>query len=146
MTALYSPYLAAIVLAWFLAHVVKYAVAAVSTRKKPAAFFGSGGMPSAHTATVSAVWVVILLIDGWSSGLFGLATALLLIVAYDAATLRRSVGQQRIILTELAKKSAISTGKVSPAKGHSAKEVVVGVIFGGGVGVVVYLVTAAWSW
>lgn len=144
---LYSPYLFALVLAWFLSHVVKYVAISVKEGfNSKRRFFGSGGMPSAHTATITAVWMVILLKDGWTSGLLGIATVVLVIVAYDAATVRRSVGQQRHIVSELAKKEKIATGELYESHGHTPLEVVGGILFGLLVGVIVYYGTSSWLW
>ena len=137
-----SVYIWAIVVAWTAAHLIKYAVALskgtqLGFRKQ---IFVSGGMPSAHVSTVVALWTVILLTDGVTSGLFGVITLLALIVAHDAVRVRRSSGEQGVVVLELmrAAKSKLPEPRVS--KGHSVPEVVVGALFGIVVGTVVFFI------
>ena len=54
--------------------------------------FSTGGLPSAHSAVVTAVALSIGLIDGFGTSLFALAAATGLIVIYDAAGVRRQAG------------------------------------------------------
>ena len=140
---LISPYVLAIVTAWFFSHAVKYIVAAV--RGKQLDFthqlFVSGGMPSSHSATALAVWTVILLTDGPASGLFGLATLVVLIVTYDAVKVRRSSGEQGSAIAVLIKESKSKAVIPRAAKGHTPLEVVVGAVFGITVGLIVFFAT-----
>ncbi len=138
-----SPYLIAIVAAWLLAHVVKYAIAASKgtqvdlTRQ----LFISGGMPSSHAATSVAVWAVIALKDGVASGLFGLATFVVLVICYDAVKVRRSSGEQGEAITQLIKESDSKVRIPRAAKGHTPVEVIAGALFGATIGLVVFLAT-----
>ncbi len=70
-----SPYIIAGILGWVVAQSVKYLIISVRKRRLVSLrqLYGSGNMPSAHSATVVAVLVLIGLIDGIDSGLFGLA-------------------------------------------------------------------------
>lgn len=143
----YTPYIFALVIAWFASHVVKYIIASLRKEKNPERkFFGSGGMPSSHTATIAAVWAVVLLKDGWTSGLLGIASVVLVIVAYDAATLRRSVGHQNRLMKQLAQKNGVNTDGYYEARGHTVAEVAMGIVFGLLVGIVVYYGTTSWTW
>ena len=140
---LYSPYIIALVSALLLSHVVKYIVASVGSgldfKRK---FFKSGGMPSAHTATAMAVWTVILYMDGWSSGLFGLASVVLVVVAYDAVTVRRSSGEQGEALKLLIKEQKSKVKMPRIAKGHTLAEMLGGIVLGLVVGAVVLIFTS----
>jgi len=137
-----SVYVWAIVIAWTSAHLVKYVIAL--SRGAQLNFskqvFVSGGMPSAHMSTVMALWAVILLTDGVTSGLFGIMTLFALIVAHDAVRVRRSSGEQGVVLIELMKASKSKLGFPRVSKGHSIPEVVVGAIFGTLVGIVVFFI------
>jgi acid phosphatase family membrane protein YuiD len=137
-----SVYVWAIVIAWTAAHLVKYAIALTKgtqlTFKKQV--FASGGMPSAHMSTVMALWAVILLKDGVTSGLFGVITLFALIVAHDAVRVRRSSGEQGVVLIELMKAAKSKLPEPRVSKGHSIPEVVVGVVFGVLVGTVVFFI------
>lgn len=137
-----SVYVWAIVIAWTAAHLVKYLIAIVRGTQLSFSkqIFVSGGMPSAHTSTVMALWAVILLKDGVTSGLFGVITLFALIVAHDAVRVRRSSGEQGMVLIELMK--AANSKLVAPriSKGHSMPEVIVGAVFGTLVGIVVFFI------
>ena len=143
MGELLSPYLLAILLAWFLSHAVKYIIATI--RGKQLDFthqlFVSGGMPSSHSATAVAVWTVILLKDGINTGLFGLATLVVLIVTYDAVKVRRSTGEQGVAIDTLIEETHSKAKIPRAAKGHTPLEVFVGAIFGAVVGFVVFITT-----
>jgi acid phosphatase family membrane protein YuiD len=138
-----SPYLIAIIVTWFGAHVIKYIVAYMKKEKRgfTSQLFTSGGMPSSHTATVVAMATVIALRDGINSGLFGMAALFALIVMYDAMKVRRSSGEQGVAINELIKeqKSGIKLPRV--AKGHTPTEVTIGVFLGVIMGSIVFLAT-----
>lgn len=138
-----SPYLIALAVAWIIAHVIKYAVA--SSKGKQLDFthqlFISGGMPSSHAATSVAVWTVILLRDGTSSGLFGLATLVTLIICYDAVKVRRSVGEQGRAIQQIIEKQHLKVTLPRAAKGHTPVEVFAGSILGFLIGLVVFIAT-----
>lgn len=138
-----SPYIIAIIAAWLLAHVVKYAIAFSKGTQVDLThqMFISGGMPSSHAATSVAIWTVILLKDGVASGLFGLATFIVLVVCYDAVKVRRSSGEQGEAIAGLIKESGSKVRIPRAAKGHTPVEVVAGVVFGATIGLVVFLAT-----
>ena len=101
----------------------------------------SGGMPSAHSATVVALAAIIGLVDGVDSSIFAVAILFAAVVMYDAMMVRYSSGEQgEAILSILAKmKSGIKKPKV--AKGHLLSEVIVGALIGWVVAFVVFLIT-----
>lgn len=138
-----SPYLLAILGAWFAAQGAKYVSSIVRTRKVTdwRQLYISGGMPSAHSATVIAVTTVIGLKDGFESGLFGLAVMVSVIVMYDAMMVRRSSGAQGEALTALITevKSVLVAPKI--VRGHQPLEVVAGALVGVAVGYIVFLAT-----
>lgn len=138
-----SPYIIAIIAAWLLAHVVKYAIAFSKGTQVDLThqLFISGGMPSSHAATSVAIWTVILLKDGVASGLFGLATFIVLVVCYDAVKVRRSSGEQGEAITQLIKESNSKVRIPRAAKGHTPVEVIAGALFGAAIGSVVFLAT-----
>ena len=139
---LLSPYILAIIAAWLLSHVVKYIIATIQGKRLDFThqLFVSGGMPSSHAATSVAVWMVILLTDGPASGLFGLATLVVLIVTYDAVKVRRSSGEQGAAIAQLIKESKSKAVIPRAAKGHTPLEVFVGSVFGALIGAAVYWV------
>jgi acid phosphatase family membrane protein YuiD len=138
-----SPYIFALVVAWLLAHVVKYAIALSRGKQLDLThqLFISGGMPSSHAATSVAVWMVILLKDGIQSGLFGLATLVVLVICYDAVKVRRSSGEQGEAIQLLIKEQNSKVVLPRAAKGHTPVEVFVGSLLGVIIGLVVFLAT-----
>jgi len=138
-------YLIAIVSGWVLAHVIKYAidVAKRPPQTKREKIFRSGGMPSAHVMTAASLWTVILLKDGVTSGLFGVMSLFILIVAHDAVRVRRSSGEQGAALTALIDESKSKIPHPIVAKGHTVLEVAVGWALGILVGLGVFYALGA---
>lgn len=63
--------------------------------------FGDGGMPSGHSATVSAMAMMCLLHYGIGSFEFAISTMLAIIVMHDAMGVRLETGKQAEIINEL---------------------------------------------
>ena len=143
MVGIISPYLIAIGVAWVVAHIIKYAIAAVQGKRLDFThqLFISGGMPSSHAATTVSVWMLVLLREGADSGLFGLATLVTLIVCYDAVKVRRSVGEQGYAVQQLIKKTKLDVKLPRAAKGHTPLEVIAGSFLGALIGLVVFIAT-----
>lgn len=139
--AIISPYIIAGMLGWVIAQSVKYLIITVRSRRFVSLrqLYGSGNMPSAHSATVMAVLVMIGLEDGLDSGLFGLAAVFSSVVLYDAMMVRRSSGEQGASLTALIKEQGSAVRLPRVAKGHTPLEVAVGALLGVLVGVAVHM-------
>ena len=93
-------------------------------------FLDTGGMPSTHSATVSALAVSVGLREGFDTSLFAVAAVFALIVMYDAAGIRRAAGLHAQLLNQLMEE----LGQVIPLKellGHTYLEVAVGALIGG---------------
>lgn len=103
-------------------------------------FFGSGGMPSSHTAFAAGLTVAVGISVGFNSAVCGLALGWTILTAVDATGLRRSAGRQAELLNKMAadfyrsKKS--KPLKVKESLGHSLPEVLAGAVIGA---VIVYL-------
>lgn len=63
--------------------------------------FGSGGMPSSHSATVTSLAVAIGLQDGVDASSFALAVVLASVVMYDASGVRLHAGRQAEVLNQI---------------------------------------------
>ncbi|ASS76162.1 hypothetical protein CIG75_15260 [Tumebacillus algifaecis] len=61
----------------------------------------TGGMPSSHSAGVTALGAAIGVQEGLDSAYFALAVVLGLVVMYDAMGIRRHAGEQAIAINEL---------------------------------------------
>jgi len=140
---IFSPYLVAIIIAWLGAHLIKYIISLIKKEKYElkSYLFMSGGLPSSHTATATAIMTVIGLKDGTDTGLFGLSVLFALIVMYDAMKVRRSSGEQGEAIKSLIEShnSKIKLPRVS--KGHTPVEVAFGALLGMIIGAVVFLST-----
>ncbi|KAJ8754847.1 hypothetical protein K2173_015359 [Erythroxylum novogranatense] len=62
---------------------------------------GSGGMPSSHSATVSALAVAIGLQEGAGAPTFAIALVLACVVMYDASGVRLHAGRQAELLNQI---------------------------------------------
>lgn len=138
-----SPYLLAGAAAWCVAQGLKYLFLSVKGRtfRHYKQLYLSGGMPSAHSATVIGVLMVISAKDGVNSAVFGVAALVCAIVMYDAVMVRRSSGEQGVALTALLIETKSGITKPRVARGHTPLEVAAGVIVGVIVGIVVILAT-----
>lgn len=138
-----SPYILAIVIGWTASQLIKTIISAfnhksLSLRK---ILFVSGGMPSSHSATIMAVWTVILLADGIQSGLFGLASAVALVFLYDAVKVRRSSGEQGVALSALIQEQKSEVPLPRVAMGHTPLEVLAGSLLGIIIGIAVFVLS-----
>jgi acid phosphatase family membrane protein YuiD len=138
-----SPYLIAIITAWVVAQGMKYLILSAKNRNvnNLRQLYLSGSMPSAHSATVVALTIMIGLRDGFESGLFGLAALFAGIVMYDAMMVRRSSGEQGIAIQELIRERKSNVKVPRAAKGHTPLEVLGGALLGAAIGTVVFLAT-----
>jgi acid phosphatase family membrane protein YuiD len=140
---LFSPYIVALIAGWVVAQGAKYLIMVIRHRSFDhlRQLYLSGNMPSAHSATVVALVVVIGLRDGIDSGLFGLAALLASIVMYDAMMVRRSSGEQGKAIQQLIKEQKSTVPMPRAAKGHTPVEVLIGGALGSVIGLVVFLAT-----
>ncbi len=103
----------------------------------------SGGMPSSHSAFVTALATSVALSEGLGSAVFGISVVFALVVVYDAAGVRRSVGQQSVVLNRIIKelrdrRPVIELGReLREFVGHTQLQVIIGI----GIGVLI-----SWSW
>ena len=93
--------------------------------------FETGGMPSSHSALISALSAGIGWEVGFDNPVFALSVGVSLIVMYDASGIRRSAGIQAIeinkISRELDKNKEIF---LKESLGHTKLEVIVGSFLG----------------
>lgn len=88
--------------AWAIAQLAKTILVFLKGKGlQPRYLFTSGGMPSAHSALVSALATSVAIVAGVGSVAFGISALLALIVMYDATDVRHSVGQQSIVINRI---------------------------------------------
>lgn len=82
--------------AWFLAQFIKIFTGIFRQRKFSvhAMLFGTGGMPSSHTASVCALCMAFAVSDGLASRGFAISALLCVVVITDAVGVRRETGKQ----------------------------------------------------
>jgi acid phosphatase family membrane protein YuiD len=99
--------------------------------------FSTGGMPSSHSAVVTAAAVGVGHYAGFDTPLFGLAFAIATVVIYDATNIRRQAGFHAQQINRIIKE--LFTGEVKPVEefkelrevlGHSPAEALGGIILG----------------
>lgn len=126
-----SPYLSIPLVAWIFSQGLKYLIQSIKSRSFSdySFLYTSGNMPSSHAALMISLLTVIGFKDGPASALFGVITVLTMIVLYDAANVRRAVGEQGKVVTRLVE----SLGRKETfytAQGHSVAEVFAGSVTG----------------
>ena len=125
-------------LSWILAQLIKVPVEYLRYKRWDwTLLLNAGGMPSSHSALITAVATSIGLNVGWDSPMFALALAMSGIVVYDATGVRRQAGlhAERInqIVRELLHLKKLEEDQVSYLReiiGHTPGEAVAGVFFG----------------
>ncbi|MFM7408599.1 MAG: divergent PAP2 family protein [Cuspidothrix sp.] len=95
----------------------------------------TGGMPSAHSALVTALAAGVGQTLGWASPEFALATVFAIIVMYDAAGVRQAAGKQARILNQMIdelfhEKPDFFQDRLKELLGHTPVQVIVGSILG----------------
>jgi len=94
-----------------------------------------GGMPSSHSASVTAMATSIGLIEGWNSTFFAIAVCLAFIVMVDAAGLRQNAGKQATVLNQIIKELLAPEHRLNKEKliellGHTPNQVLIGAFWG----------------
>jgi acid phosphatase family membrane protein YuiD len=132
--------------AWFAAQFLKVIINLIRHRKLQWAYmYSPGGMPSAHTAVMTALSTTMAVLYGLSSPLFAIALVVTFVVMYDAAGVRRTVGYQSTMmnkmLDELFQDNKEFSQRLQEIIGHSKWEVFVGAVLGIAFGLIF-----TWPW
>ncbi|NJO79677.1 MAG: divergent PAP2 family protein [Cyanobacteria bacterium RM1_2_2] len=95
----------------------------------------TGGMPSAHSALVTALATGIGQTQGWASSEFALAFVFAIIVMYDAAGVRQAAGKQARILNQIVdeffhENATFSEDRLKELLGHTPVQVLAGSALG----------------
>ena len=121
---------------WFAAQGLKIPIYYLVERKWDwRRFFGSGGMPSSHTAMVIATATVVGAQSGFNSPVFAVAVVIAFIVMYDATGVRRETGRQAEIINQILRDVLINGKPISDKElkelvGHKPVEVFGGFLVG----------------
>lgn len=129
-----NPYLLVAVVSWIVAQTTKVITHAIVYKEWDLKrFFGDGGMPSAHTATVSSLAAFTGIANGLNSFPFAVCTIMTIIVCRDAVGVRYETGKQAQILNEL--RQIIESKETDEIKlkefvGHTPLQVLMGAVLG----------------
>lgn len=97
-----NPFFIVAVSSWFIAQVLKTIIYAIANKKVDLSrIVGDGGIPSGHSATVSSLAFMCLLVYGTHSFEFAIAVILAIIVCHDAMGVRSEAGKHAVILNKL---------------------------------------------
>jgi len=122
--------------ACFIAQALKLVIEVVKNQKlNVRVLVTTGGMPSAHSALVTALAAGIGQTVGWASPEFALATVFAIIVMYDAAGVRQAAGKQARILNQMItelfdEKHEFSQDRLKELLGHTPVQVIAGSALG----------------
>jgi len=124
------------VMGWLIASLAKVTVILIKEKRFDfSKMYASGGMPSSHSATVSALASAVAVTDGIGSAMFAITFIFAFIVMYDATGVRRAAGEQAKILNQLVdnlneKKPELFKKNLKEFIGHTPLEVIVGAAIG----------------
>ena len=122
--------------AWFVAQALKIPTYLWVEKKLDwMRFFGSGGMPSSHTAFVVSLTIMTGAQEGFDTAIFAAVAAFATIVMYDATGVRRETGRQAEVLNEILRSvfvdgKPISDDDLKELVGHTKVEVAGGFLVG----------------
>ncbi|HAK45339.1 MAG TPA: acid phosphatase [Spirochaeta sp.] len=97
---------------------------------------GTGGMPSSHSASVTALATSIGIERGFGSAEFTIALVLAFVVMYDAIGIRRAAGRHAEILNELVQelsdtfRDGFEPKRLRTLLGHTIPQVIFGALLG----------------
>jgi acid phosphatase family membrane protein YuiD len=105
-------------------------------------FFGTGGMPSSHTAFAAALTMCVGVSEGFNSAVCGLSLGWTILTAVDAVGLRRAAGRQAQLLNKISS-DIYASKKAKPPRlretlGHSLFEVLAGAFVGASIAFLLY--------
>ena len=124
-------------IAWFIAQFYKVISTILYDKKfNIKRLWETGGMPSSHSSTVSALSTSIGIVYGTNSAIFAITLIFSGIVMYDAAGIRRAAGKQAGVINQMLEKFTAKIGekihdeKLKELLGHTPFEVLVGCVLG----------------
>ncbi len=132
------------VVAWFIAQALKNIIDfSINRSFDPERIFGSGGMPSSHSAMVCALAASCAMRYGLGGFEFAVSFVLAGVVMYDAAGVRRETGKQAKAINSIFSGNLLNIdGEViqetlKEAVGHTPLQVFVGALLGIGIAFVI---------
>ncbi len=129
------------ILLWFFIQLFKVICDLVTTKKfNFKRIMGAGGMPSSHSAIVTALATLIGKYEGVDTPIFALSLIMAFIVMYDACGVRRAAGKQAALLNKIIETPGLTGVQVSErlveVLGHTPVQVFIGALIGVVVGLI----------
>ncbi len=124
-----------VLLTWLLAQSMKVTIGVIREKKFNFKWFvGTGGMPSSHAATVSALAASVGFTFGFSSPFFAMTFFFAFIIMFDAQGVRRQSGQQAEALNKIIEDIYLQRGikqeRLMQLLGHTPIQVFIGAALG----------------
>ena len=125
-----------VVASWTTAQGIKFISNLIKNKKLDFTYFVStGGMPSAHTASVTGLATSVGVQTSFTEPLFAVATTFAMVVMFDAQSVRRAAGQQARVLNKIVeelmgKDKHLQHGRLKELLGHTRLEVFAGMAVG----------------
>lgn len=121
--------------AWLIAQFLKFPMEYMLNRRwNWTIMFSSGGMPSSHSALVTAVMLMVGMQEGFDTAVFAVSAALAGVVIYDAAGVRRQAGIHAERINEIMKhffeSGQLPEKELKEMLGHTPFEVISGILLG----------------
>lgn len=122
-------------LGWIIAQTLKVCLAVRHKHQFDVRWFlGTGGMPSAHSAGVSALMMSVGLEMGFHTPIFAVALMFAGVTMFDAQGVRHAAGRQAVtlnrIIDDLYLKKPVSQERLKELLGHTPFQVFVGSALG----------------
>lgn len=146
---LHNRVLIASISAWAIAQIIKTIIDLCFNKKVNfERLIGSGGMPSCHSASVTALATSSGLVYGLDSFAFAVSCIIAVIVMYDARGVRRETGNQAVLLNQMMdyfkkletpqRRIEFTQEKLKELIGHTPLQVIIGSILGFIIAIVMY--------
>ncbi len=131
--------------AWALAQLLKMPLDYIRSHKwNWALLLTTGGMPSSHSALVTATTLAVGLYYGFDNPTFAIGVVITMVVTYDAAGVRQQAGihAQRInmLFEEVMRGHPINENDLREVIGHTPLEVAGGILLGLVVAIVQWMI------
>jgi acid phosphatase family membrane protein YuiD len=135
MDIFHNRVLCCVLVTWFIAQFSKPFVQYLRTREWGWAwFFSAGGMPSTHSAIITAATASLGMELGFGTPEFAFCIAVAMVVLYDAAGVRRQAGEHarviNAIIDDLAHGHPLKEENLKELLGHTPGEVIIGSLVG----------------
>ncbi|GAB4398834.1 MAG: divergent PAP2 family protein [Anaerolineales bacterium] len=121
--------------AWSLAQILKVPIEFWRSHKWDwSLLFTAGGMPSSHSALVTAAAHAIGLYEGFDSPLYALSVVVTMIVVYDATGIRRQAGRHaemiNAMMHDLMQGHPLQEQQLREMLGHTPLQAFMGILLG----------------